>query len=137
MQILLNFNLPSDIVAENIFVAYLKIYYLSKNNNPFDVLGSFLNGEHLTYDYTPIDGNDYKPPIMITPTIIVADSSTPTNDWIEINVTDFIKNDLSIGKAQFRFYFAIPTNNDNQWNYCSFYSADNTTNKPYLEIYYY
>ncbi len=109
MQILLSFDLPSDISADDITDAYLKIFYLLKNNDPFNAFStSYLLGEHLTSDYTPIDGGDYKnPQFTITPTIFVATSTTPTNDWININIADKVKDDINSGrtKTQFRFFF--------------------------------
>lgn len=136
LQSLLSFNLPS-ISSANIISAFLKIYYVSYLNGPFN-FGNLLY-EHITSDYTPIDGGDYKAYSAITPTGIFITSAQSTDTWVTVDVTSLVKNDLSNGrsKSQYRLYFAADSNNNNAWDYCTFYSADSPINKPYLEITYY
>ncbi len=136
-QALLSFDI-STLSVSSVSNAKLRIFLTGITGNPLNTMGD-LRCEHITTDYMPIDGSEYKNPADINAYLTMISGSTSSYAWKELDVTAQVNLDISMNKtrSQFRLYFQNSSDGNNAWDYFVFISANNSDEeKPQLVITY-
>lgn len=106
-----SFDLSDLPNSANIISATMKLYQAEVKGNPYTNLGA-LKIDHLTYGES-LDKEDYALSSLVSNFTTVSNNSTL--EWKEIDVTYFVRNDVSNARSysQFRIHFTDETKGGN------------------------
>jgi hypothetical protein len=123
----LTFELGSISQQANIQEAVIRLYQAEIIGNPYSVGGS-IKVDHLTYGDS-LDSSDYAMSALVSN---IATLSTNTiADWKEVDVTDYVKDDLANARStsQFRIHFTKEVTGGEKSGDFVFFEADENTLK--------
>lgn len=134
-----SFDLTDLPQGANVTEASLRLYQVKIIGSPYSA-GGQLKVDHLNYGDS-LNSEDYG--LAALSSSFATLTSNPTLEWKDLNVTDYLRDDLenARSRSQFRIHFQIESTGGNvTGDFAYFESADNNTgsgNTPQLVVKYY